>query len=102
MLIHRRNSSGFVWFCSLLSIVAVLSAVSFAQEDQTPKQEIFTGYQYLHPGANVPSPAGTLNSPVPQNMPDMPAGLGLSYTYNFSQHLGLQADFGRNWKSGTD
>ncbi len=42
-------------FCSFLA-VGLLSAAAIAQEEDTPKVDIFLGYQWLHPGGTVPAP----------------------------------------------
>jgi hypothetical protein len=34
---------------------------------------------------------------VLKKIPDMPAGFGASFGYNFSKYLGLELDFGHNW-----
>jgi outer membrane protein OmpA-like peptidoglycan-associated protein len=75
----------------------LLSASLFGQDDATPQYDLFVGYQWLHPGANVPSPLGTPSSPIPQVIPDMSKGLGAALTYNFNRYAGLEADFGHNW-----
>ena len=89
----RRLLSGI-----LLGFVAVLliSATGLAQEEATPKIDIFVGYQWLHPGATVPSPFQPPNAPVAQKMGDIPQGAGASLTYNFTPHWGLEADYGGN------
>jgi hypothetical protein len=99
MSFHPRIRSVRVLFGSflLLLTMVLLSAVSLAQDVETPKYEIFTGYQWLHPGGTVPAPFGNYNAPSPMNLPDMPAGFGASFTYNFQKYFGLEADFGHNW-----
>ncbi|HXM61106.1 MAG TPA: hypothetical protein VN950_09620 [Terriglobales bacterium] len=77
--------------------VVLLSAVTLAQDVETPKDEIFVGYQWLHPGGTVPTPFGNFNAPTGMKLPDMPAGFGAAYTYNFQKHFGLEGDFGHNW-----
>lgn len=82
---------------------AVLLAAFFlptnmlAQNDSTPKYDIFVGYQWLHPGGMVPSPLGTPSAPIPMTVPDMAKGFGTSFTYNFDQYWGAEADLGTNW-----
>ena len=96
----RRSMRGI--FLSLLAVVAV-SAALVAQEQETPKAEFFAGYQWLHPGATVPSPFQPPNAPVAQKMGDIPQGAGASFTYNFTPHWGLEADYGGNKnKNGTE
>jgi hypothetical protein len=77
--------------------ISLLSSNVFAQDEETPKYDLFVGYQWLHPGGNVPTPFGNFNSPTAFKIPDMPAGFGASFTYNFDPHWGLEGDFGHNW-----
>jgi hypothetical protein len=82
---------------SLMLTVVLLSAVTLAQDVETPKYEIFVGYQWLHPGGGVPAPFGNYNAPVKIAVPDMPYGFGTALTYNFQKYFGLEGDFGHNW-----
>ena len=99
MSFHPRLRSMRVLCCSLLLMLTVflLSAVTLAQDVETPKDEVFVGYQWLHPGGTVPSPFGNFNAPAGMKVPDMPAGFGAAYTYNFQKYFGLEGDFGHNW-----
>ncbi len=90
--IARLLSSLFC--CVLAALLAPVAAM--AQEESTPKIEIFAGYQWLHPGATVPSPFQPPTTPVAQKMGDIPQGAGASLTYNFTPHWGLEADYGGN------
>jgi outer membrane protein OmpA-like peptidoglycan-associated protein len=67
----------------------------FAQSDSTPKWDLFAGYQYLHPGGNVPSP-GDPSNPNSVAIPDM-SGAGLALTYNFDKNWGAEGDLGVNY-----
>ncbi len=73
------------------------SAVSFAQDHPTPKVEVFTGYEWLHPGITVPQPGLSPDTPVGVKAPDMPKGFGVGATYNFNDVLGLEGDISHNW-----
>ncbi len=79
-------------FCALM-----LSLITFAQDEPTPKIDIFVGYQWLHPGGSVPAPFHSPDAPLSLTVRDMPAGFGAAVTYNFHPHLGLEGDFGHNW-----
>jgi hypothetical protein len=99
MSFHPRiRSVRVLCACFLLMLtVVLLSAVTLAQDVETPKYEIFAGYQWLHPGGTVPVPFGNYNAPAGMKLPDMPAGMGASFTYNFQKYFGLEGDFGQNW-----
>ncbi|MGO9123898.1 MAG: outer membrane beta-barrel protein [Terriglobales bacterium] len=98
MSVLSSGPRGRVIGCGMLLTLAVLllSAISVAQQDETPKYEIFTGYQWLHPGGTVPAPGQSINNPIGLDLQDLPAGGGASLTYFFTQHMGLEGDFGRN------
>ncbi len=85
----------------LLVVLAItlISSSAFAQSDSNPKWDLFVGYQWLHPGATVPSPFTDFNNPTGMNVPDMSAGFGSALTYNFDPHWGAEFDFGHNWGS---
>ncbi len=81
--------------CLLILNLLTVSSAAFAQDEETPKVDVFVGYQWLNPGATVPtSPA----SPSPGvKLPTMAKGLGATGTYNFSKIWGLSVDAGGNW-----
>jgi len=78
-------------FAILTSLFFTTSAI--AQNDSTPKIDIFVGYQWMHPGATVPVGSDPTN-PTAFKLPDMAKGFGSAVTYNFDPHVGLEADFG--------
>jgi len=98
---HARKSGPVV--AGILAVLAVvlLSGSSVAQSDSNPKWDLFLGYQFLHPGATVPTGSDPSN-PIPYNVPDMTPGLGAAVTYNFDRHFGLEFDFGQSWGSGNN
>ncbi|MEY2412517.1 MAG: hypothetical protein QOD84_1123 [Acidobacteriaceae bacterium] len=99
MLSKEKAKSTHVLVSVLATVfcVLMLSLITFAQDEPTPKIDIFVGYQWLHPGGSVPAPFHTPDAPVSMPVRDMPAGFGAAVTYNFHPHLGLEGDFGHNW-----
>ncbi len=83
----------------LLLAMAMLSAISFAQDQPVPKVDVFTGYEWLNPGGSVPSPLGSPSSPISQPLPGLGSGVVGDATYNFNRLLGLSLDYGKNWGS---
>jgi hypothetical protein len=101
MLLCSQSSRGrAVIGLFVVLVLSLVSSAAFAQSDSNPKWDLFTGYQWLHPGGTVPTPFGDFNNPNGLNVPDMSAGFGAALTYNFDPHWGLEADFGHNWGSG--
>jgi outer membrane protein OmpA-like peptidoglycan-associated protein len=72
--------------------ITLISGSAAAQSEPTPKWDLFAGYQWMHPGINVPF--GDPNNPTPYAVPDMAKGGGAALTYNFDPHWGGEADFG--------
>jgi len=99
MLFHPRTRSRLLIFSGflLLFVLCLFSVVSLAQDTETPKYEIFVGYQWLHPGGTVPAPFQPFDAPSRLGLKDMPFGFGSAFTYNFHKYLGLEGDFGHNW-----
>jgi outer membrane protein OmpA-like peptidoglycan-associated protein len=83
----------------VLSVV-LISSTMLAQSDSNPKWDIFAGYQFDHPGGQVPTPFSDPNVYNPYKVPDMVKGFGSALTYNFEPHFGLEFDLGHNWGSG--
>lgn len=98
-MLERSNTSTGRAVLGLLAVFAVslFSTSAFGQSDPNPKWDFFAGYQWLHPGATVPTPHGDVNNPTPFKLPDLSKGVGLALTYNFDPHWGMELDFGHNW-----
>jgi opacity protein-like surface antigen len=78
-----------------LAVVAVLCSVgtlAAAQDQPAPKWELFGGYSFFHPGADVHGllPLGV--SPVSSRLEPNPRGAGVSLTYDFNRWFGLTLD----------
>jgi outer membrane protein OmpA-like peptidoglycan-associated protein len=101
MLIGCRPSRSGQAAARIFAIVVMilLSASAFGQSDSNPKWDLFVGYQWLHPGATVPTPFGDPNNPIPYTVPDLDKGFGTAAAYNFDPHWAAEFDFGHNWNS---
>jgi len=97
MSLGRHQSRGRVLRTGFVAALAMLlwSVLAFAQEQPVPKVELFTGYQWLNPGGEIPH--GTFANPVAFKLPDIPQGVGASLNYNFTPIFGLEGDYGGNW-----
>src|SRR5437868_13958679 len=82
--------------CVLASLTVLVTAGSAAaQNESTPKWDIFAGYQWLHPNITTPTAFGDPSNPTPFLVPDMAKGIGRALTYNDQPHWGLDVDLGQ-------
>jgi outer membrane protein OmpA-like peptidoglycan-associated protein len=99
---HSHNHCGRVAVMRL-AVVAILCTVgtlAAAQDQPAPKWELFGGYSFFYPGADVHGtlPLGVL--PVTSRLESNPRGAGASLTYNFNHWFGLTLDTSTHWGSG--
>ena len=84
----------------LIVVFCSLGTVAAAQDQPSPKWELFGGYSFVYPGADLHGllPGGLLpvNSPLESN----PRGAGASITYNFNRWIGLTGDASGDLSSG--
>jgi outer membrane protein OmpA-like peptidoglycan-associated protein len=71
-----------------------------AQDQPAPKWELFGGYSFVYPSADVHGllPLGV--SPVSSRLEANPRGVGASLTYDFNRWFGLTGDISGHWGSG--
>lgn len=87
----------------LLATIAVLFAfatVATAQEQPAPKWELYGGYSFFHPGADVHGQLPGALLPLSSRLEANPRGAGASVTYNFNRWFGLTLDTSTHWGSG--
>src|ERR1700685_3230600 len=81
---------------AMLAVLPAFAALASAQEQPPPKWELFGGYSYFYPNADVnaqlPGALLPLSSPLESN----PRGFGVSATYNFNRWIGLTLDTSTN------
>ena len=96
---HRHHGP---FAAMLLAGFAVLciSTIAAAQDQPAPKWELYGGYSFFHPGADIHGvlPLGLL--PVSSRLEPNPRGLGASVTYDFNRWFGLTLDSSTSWNSG--
>src|SRR6266496_3260371 len=93
---HLTRSPSAAAALALAVIVVVLPTLLSAQGN-TPKVELFAGYQWLNPGGTVPNGLNQNGNQPSLKLPSMPQGAGVSLAYNFTKHLALEGDYGGNW-----
>jgi outer membrane protein OmpA-like peptidoglycan-associated protein len=86
---------------AVIAVLCIAGTLAAAQDQTVPKWELFGGYSFFHPGADVHGtlPLGLL--PVSSRLEPNPRGLGASLTYNFNHRFGLTLDTSIHRGSGT-
>src|ERR1700732_240257 len=85
---------------AIIAVLFTLATVAAAQDGPAPKWEIFGGYSFFHPGADVHGQLPGALSPLSSRLEVNPRGAGLSATYDFNHWLGLTLDASTHWGSG--
>jgi outer membrane protein OmpA-like peptidoglycan-associated protein len=75
-------------------------AVATAQDQSSPKWEIFGGYSFFYPNSDVHGMLSGGIVPVGSAIESNPRGAGISLTYDFSHWFGLTGDISGNLSSG--
>lgn len=75
-----REFSGRYWLP--LALLLILSTAAFAQDEVTPKVDIFGGYSWMDPGGRVGA----------TKLQSIAKGFGVESTYNFNKFMGLSLD----------
>jgi len=83
-----------------IAILFAMTTLAAAQDQTTPKVELFGGYSFVHPGANIHGQLPGASLPVSSRLEVNPRGAGLSATYNFNRWFGLTLDGSTHWGSG--
>src|SRR3981081_714075 len=80
---------------SMLNAQTAPKAPSASSEDAVPKVELFIGYQWLNPGGNIPDRS---TPPKAFKLPSITQGFGTNLSYNFTEHLALEGNYGGGWE----
>jgi outer membrane protein OmpA-like peptidoglycan-associated protein len=94
---RSRISRALATFTATTAILCALGTLATAQEKLFPKWELYGGYSFLNPGADVHGtfPPGLF--PVSSHLDWNLRGAGASATYNFTRHFGLTLDASDHW-----
>jgi outer membrane protein OmpA-like peptidoglycan-associated protein len=97
---HNRYRRIAILLLALPAFLGSVGAIAAAQEQPTPKWELFGGYSYIYPNTDVHGtlPLGVL--PVSSALESNPKGIGASLNYNFSRWFGMTVDASGHWGSG--
>ncbi len=78
----------------------LFASLAAAQDQPAPKWELFGGYTFWNPGADVHGQLPGALLPISSRLESNPRGVGASATYDFNRWFGLTLDTSTNWGSG--
>jgi outer membrane protein OmpA-like peptidoglycan-associated protein len=85
---------------AIIAVLFTFATLAAAQDQPAPKWELYGGYSFFQPGADVHGQLPGALLPISSRMEANPRGIGLSGTYNFNNWLGLTLDASTHWGSG--
>jgi outer membrane protein OmpA-like peptidoglycan-associated protein len=85
---------------SMIAALCMFATLAAAQDQPAPKWELFGGYSFFHPGADVHGQLPGALSPLSSRLEANPRGAGASVTYNLNRWFGFTLDTSTHWGSG--
>ena len=85
---------------TMIAVLCAFATLAAAQDQPAPKWELFGGYSFFHPGADVHGQLPGTLFPLNSRLEPNPRGAGASVTYNFNRWLGFTLDTSTHWGSG--
>jgi outer membrane protein OmpA-like peptidoglycan-associated protein/opacity protein-like surface antigen len=85
---------------AVIAVLFMFATLAAAQDQPVPKLELFGGYTFWNPGADVHGQLPGALSPLSSRLEANPRGIGGSVTYDFNRWFGLTLDASTNWGSG--
>jgi outer membrane protein OmpA-like peptidoglycan-associated protein len=85
---------------AMIALLCALAPAAAAQNQPAPKWELYGGYSFFHPGADVHGQLPGALLPLTSRLESNPRGAGASVTYNFNRWFGLTLDTSTHWGSG--
>jgi len=83
-----------------VAVLCMLAAIAVAQDQPSPKWELYGGYSFFYPNADVHAMLAGGVLPVSSPLESNPRGFGASLTYDFNRWFGLTLDGSEHWHSG--
>ena len=84
---------------ALIAVLCSFAVPAAAQDEPGTKWELYGGYSFAYPGANVHGELPGALFPLSSRLESNPRGVGLSATYDFNRWLGLTLDASTHWGS---
>jgi outer membrane protein OmpA-like peptidoglycan-associated protein len=84
---------------AMIAVLSMFATLAAAQDQPVPKVELFGGYSFFHPGADVHGQLPGALSPISSRLEANPRGAGASLTIDFNRWFGLTLDTSTHWGS---
>jgi outer membrane protein OmpA-like peptidoglycan-associated protein len=85
---------------AMIAVLCVYATLAAAQDQPAPRVELFGGYSFLYPHADVHGQLPEAVSPLSSRLETNPRGAGASLTVNFNRWFGLTLDTSTDWGNG--
>src|SRR5258708_2125684 len=85
---------------AVIAVLCTFATIAAAQDQPAPKWELYGGYSFFHPGADVHGQLPGALLPLSSRLEPNPRGFGGTVTYNFNHWLGISFDVSDHWGSG--
>jgi outer membrane protein OmpA-like peptidoglycan-associated protein len=85
---------------AMIAVLCTFATRASAQDQPAPKWELYGGYSFFHPGADIHGQLPGALLPLTGRLEPNPRGAGASVTYNFNRWFGLTLDTSIHWGSG--
>jgi outer membrane protein OmpA-like peptidoglycan-associated protein len=97
----KRHPGGILtMLAAMIAVSCAFASLAEAQDQPAPKWELFGGYSFFQPGADVHGQLPGALFPLSSRLEANPRGAGVSATYNFNRWFGLTLDASSHWGSG--
>src|SRR4029077_20135565 len=77
---------------AMIAVLCTFATLAAAQNQPAPKWELFGGYSFFPPGADIHGQLPGARLPLSSRLEANPRGAGASITYNFNRWFGLTLD----------
>jgi len=91
---------GLTMLLAMVAVLCMFATRAAAQDRPAPKWELYGGYSFFYPGADVHGQLPGALLPLSSRLEANPRGAGASVTYDFNRWLGLTLDTSAHWGSG--
>src|ERR1700720_2487048 len=97
--LKRHPGRALALLTAMIAASCMFATLAAAQDWPAPKVELFGGYSFFHPGADVHGQLPGALAPITSRMEVNPRGAGVSFTVDFNRWFGITLDTSTDWGS---